>query len=146
MELQQSGEDEQVLQPNIKRKRSIRLRPRNATTERFEEKPTLLPTSNSRLPFQPERERTKLHVKTEPPEQKPVAIPQTKRTPPPPTRKNSNNNKAPVRPTRGNSISAPLKEETKESLDAKVGPSLGGNKMSEAIQRRVCLSFCILWY
>ncbi|CAI9292151.1 unnamed protein product [Lactuca saligna] len=142
MELQQSGEDEQVLQPNIKRKRSIRLRPRNATTERFEEKPTLLPTSNSRLPFQPdrerERERSKLHVKTEPPEQKPVVIPQTKRTPPPPplpTRKNSNN-KAPVRPTRGNSISAPLKDEPKESLDAKVGPSLGGNKMSEAIQRR----------
>ncbi|KAI3711408.1 hypothetical protein L2E82_41474 [Cichorium intybus] len=127
MDIQQSGEDEQILQPNIKRKRSIRLRPRNAP-DRLEEKPVLLRGDTSRLPFQPDR--NKLHIKTEP-DQKPI-IPQTKRTPP--TRKNPN--KVPVRPTRGNSVSAPLKEEPKERLDAKVGPSIGGNKMSEAIQRR----------
>ncbi|KAI3681785.1 hypothetical protein L6452_36589 [Arctium lappa] len=133
------GEDEQVLQPKIKRKRSIRLRPRQAA-ERLEEKPTLLRGDTSQLPFQTDR---KLHVKTEI-DQKPVIDQiepsvKTKRTPP--TRKNASkaNVNVAVRPTRGNSISAPAKdavEHTKDSLDAKVGPSIGGTKMSEAIQRR----------
>lgn len=114
------GEDEQVLQPKIKRKRSIRLRPK-------QEKPSLLRGETSQLHIPADR---KINVKIEN-EQKPV-IDQTKKTLP--TRKNSNkanaNINVPVRPTRGNSISTP-------SNNAPVV----GNKMSEAIQRRVCTTF-----
>ncbi|XP_076942981.1 ATP-dependent helicase BRM-like [Bidens hawaiensis] len=114
-------EDEQVLQPKIKRKRSIRLRPKP-------EKPNLVHSGPSHVPFQPDCK--KINVKTET-EQK-VVIDQThsshktKKTPPP--KKNSNKASVDVvtRPTRGNPISAP----------PKVTPDQGGNKMSEAIQRR----------
>ncbi|KAI7758419.1 hypothetical protein M8C21_013107 [Ambrosia artemisiifolia] len=117
-------EDEQVLQPKIKRKRSVRLRPKP-------EKPTLLHGGTSHLPFQ--ADRNKMHVKTET-EQK-VMVDQTrpshknKKTPPP--RKNSNkaNVDVVVRQTRGNSISAPPKATPER-------PKEGGTKMSEAIQRR----------
>ncbi|KAJ9539405.1 hypothetical protein OSB04_032138 [Centaurea solstitialis] len=135
----EGGEDEQVLQPKIKRKRSIRLRPRQAA-ERVEEKPTVFRGGISHVPIQTDR---KPFVKTEI-EQKPVVDPiessvKTKTTPP--TRKNGNkgNVHIAVRPTRGNSVSAPGKEAVehpKVASDAKVGPSIGGTKMSEAIQRR----------
>lgn len=117
-------EDEQVLQPKIKRKRSIRLRPK-------QEKPSHLHGGSSHSPFQADR---KTHVKTET-EQKVMTDQthpslKTKKTPPP--RKNSNkpNVDVVVRPTRGNPVSAPPKESR--------------TKMSEAIQRRVCMSsyFC----
>ncbi|KAL4562685.1 hypothetical protein LXL04_026715 [Taraxacum kok-saghyz] len=117
IDLQQSGEDEQVLQPNTKRKRSVRVRPK---------------TENSRLTFQ--HDRNKLPVKVEN-EQKPV-ISQTKRTPPSTSSARKNTSKGVVRTTRGNSVSTPMKEEPKESFDARIGASIGGNKMSEAIQRR----------
>ncbi|KAL8235815.1 hypothetical protein R6Q59_016896 [Mikania micrantha] len=115
-------EDEQVLQPKIKRKRSIRLRPK-------QEKPSLPHSGTSHLPFQ--ADRNKMHVKTET-EQKVVASDQThpslktKKTPPPKKNSNKANVNVVVRPTRGNSIPAPLKDTPKES----------GTKMSEAIQRR----------
>ncbi|KAI3800540.1 hypothetical protein L1987_28631 [Smallanthus sonchifolius] len=117
-------EDEQVLQPKIKRKRSIRLRPK-------QEKPSLLHGGTSHLPFQ--ADRNKMQVKTET-EQK-VMIDQThpslkpKKTPPP--RKNSNkaNVDVAVRTTRGNSIAAPPKDTSEH-------PKESGIKMSEAIQRR----------
>ncbi|KAF5811599.1 putative DNA helicase chromatin remodeling SNF2 family [Helianthus annuus] len=117
-------EDEQVLQPKIKRKRSIRLRPK-------QEKPSALHGGTSRLPFQ--ADCNKMHVKTET-EQKAMidqTHPSLKTKKTPPNRKNSNkaNVDVAVRQTRGNSISAPPKvtpERPKES----------GTKMSEAIQRR----------
>nr|XP_043621602.1 ATP-dependent helicase BRM [Erigeron canadensis]XP_043621603.1 ATP-dependent helicase BRM [Erigeron canadensis] len=142
MDLQQSGsgthehdegEDEQVLQPKIKRKRSIRIRPK-------QEKPTLLRGDTSKLPCQADR---KANVKTEHKEK--VLIDQTnpsrKNKQTPSSRKNSNkaNVNVAVRPTRGNSTPTHSKdavEHPKASRDAKVGPSVGGIKMSEAIQRR----------
>ncbi|PWA97010.1 SNF2-related, N-terminal domain-containing protein [Artemisia annua] len=117
------GEDEQVLHPKIKRKRSIRIRPK-------QEKPTILRgDSSSQLPFQAERKH--VNVKTEIERETDPSI-KTKRTPP--TKKNSNkaNVNVPVRTTRGNSVSTP----PKENLAAKVGTSIGGTKMSEAVQRR----------
>ncbi|XP_071697704.1 ATP-dependent helicase BRM-like isoform X2 [Rutidosis leptorrhynchoides] len=128
----EEGEDEQVLQPKIKRKRSIRLRPK-------QEKPTtLLHGDTSQVPpFQADR---KLKVKIEPKvktERDPVEHkPLTGQTSPclktkknPPSRKNSlkPNVNVVVRPTRANSTSTP---------DNAAGPSIGGAKMSEAVQRR----------
>ncbi|KAJ0797562.1 putative DNA helicase chromatin remodeling SNF2 family [Helianthus annuus] len=117
-------EDEQVLQPKIKRKRSIRLRPK-------QEKPSALHGGTSHLPFQ--ADCNKMQVKTET-EQKAMidqTHPSLKTKKTQPNRKNSNkaNVDVAVRQTRGNSISAPPKvtpEHPKES----------GTKMSEAIQRR----------
>ncbi|KAJ9563405.1 hypothetical protein OSB04_008565 [Centaurea solstitialis] len=142
------GEDEQVLQPKIKRKRSVRVRPRHAV-ERLDEKsgdkPSLLRGDSSQSPFQAER---RLHGKIHA-EQKLVqdhnaykhdqsnALLKAKRTPP--TRKNSN--KA-GKPTRTNPVSAladDAAEHSKESSDVKAksgsGP-FGGTTMTEAIQRR----------
>ncbi|KAK9056168.1 hypothetical protein SSX86_027257 [Deinandra increscens subsp. villosa] len=117
-------EDEQVLQPKIKRKRSIRLRPK-------QEKPTLLHGGTSHLPFQ--ADRNKIPVKTET-EQKVTIDPthpslRSKKTPPP--RKNSNkaNVDVVVRQTRGNSISVPPKDTAER-------PKESGTKMSDAVQRR----------
>ncbi|XP_024987656.1 ATP-dependent helicase BRM-like [Cynara cardunculus var. scolymus] len=147
------GEDEQVLQPKIKRKRSVRVRPRHAV-ERLDEKSgdksSLLRGDSSQSPFQAER---RLHGKIQA-EQKLVqehtsykhdqnnALLKAKRTPP--TRKNSNKANAQIaaKPTRTNPISAPAEdaaEHSKESSDVKVksGSGLfGGPAMTEAIQRR----------
>lgn len=134
------GEDEQVLHPKIKRKRSIRIRPK-------QEKPTILRgDSSSQLPFQADRKH--VNVKTEIERETDPSL-KTKRTPA--TKKNSNkaNVNVPVRTTRGNSVSTP----PNENLAAKVGTSIGGTKMSEAVQRRVrtafhtlCYQFFILFY
>nr|GEW43845.1 ATP-dependent helicase BRM [Tanacetum cinerariifolium] len=152
--LQQSGssnhdrdenEDDHVLQPKIKRKRSIRVRPRPAV-ERLDDKSSdrssFLRGDSSQLPFQADR---RLHAKTQA-DRKLVqdsnaykhdqSNPSSKGKQNPPARKIAG------KATRTNPVSAHSKdalEHTKARSDVKVnngsGPS-GGATMTEAIQRR----------
>lgn len=147
----EEGEDEQVLQPKIKRKRSIRIRPR-LTTERLEEKSneksTLHRVDSSQLPFQVDHKyesqvRTDIEPNGYKNEQSDSSL-KTRRNLP--TRKNSNTAKmnASLRSSRTNSMSTPLEdgaEHRRESWDGKVttvsGTSIGGTRMSDGVQRRV---------
>lgn len=154
VDLQQSGsmnhdhdENEQVLQPKIKRKRSIRLRPRPAAErpdDKSVDRSSILRGQSSHLPVQPDQ---RLHAKTQADrklvqennihknEQSNLST-KAKRTPPA--------RKIAGQPTRTNPISGPSEvsnEYSKDRLDVKVkkgsGP-YGGTMMTEAIQRRVC--------
>ncbi|KAI3731894.1 hypothetical protein L1987_63086 [Smallanthus sonchifolius] len=150
--LQRSGslnhvhdENEQVLQPKFKRKRSIRVRPR-PVSDRLDDKSvdrsSLLRGQSSHLPFPADR---RLHAKTQADrklvqenntykhEQSNLSL-KAKRSPPA--------RKIAGQPTRTNPISGPSEisnEYSKERLDVKVkkgsGP-FGGTVMTEAIQRR----------
>lgn len=156
MDLQQSGslnhdrdegEDEQVLQPKIKRKRSIRIRPRHAV-ERLDDKSgdrsSLLRGDSSQLPFQVDR---RLHAKTLP-ERKLVqennAYKHEKASPSSKAKRTLPTRKIAGKLTRTNSTSAPSEKTAEHSKgsDVKVkngsGP-FGGSTMTEAIQRRVCI-------
>ncbi|KAF5756878.1 putative DNA helicase chromatin remodeling SNF2 family [Helianthus annuus] len=140
------NENEQVLQPKIKRKRSVRGRPRPAMN-RLDDKPvdrsSPLLGQSSHLPFHADR---RPHAKTQADrklvqenntykqEQSKFSSKATKRTPP--ARKISG------QPTRTNSVSSPSEisnEQFKERLDVKVkkgsGP-FGGTVMTDVIQRR----------
>ncbi|KAK9065487.1 hypothetical protein SSX86_014888 [Deinandra increscens subsp. villosa] len=151
-DLQQSGslnhdhdDNEQVLQPKIKRKRSIRVRPRPAI-ERLDDKSvdrsSLLRGQSSQLPFQADqRLQAKVQAdrklvqenNTYKHEHNNLSL-KAKRTPP--------SRKIPGQPTRTNLISGPSEisnEHSKERLDVKVkkgSGSVGGTMMTEAIQRR----------
>lgn len=148
------GEDEQVLQPKIKRKRSIRVRPRH-TVERAEEKsgnePSLQRLDSSLMPFQIDHKfkpqlRTEVHgdsnsLKNDQSE------PSSKSRRNLPSKRTANAPKLRASPKSGrlNSISVPAddaSEHGKESWDNKVtnagGSSNPGVKMSDVIQRRVC--------
>lgn len=162
MELQRSGslnhdreenEDEQVLQPKIKRKRSIRVRPRLAVD-------SLLRVDS----FQADRRlhgigKTQMHNTTQP-EQKMVQEKNTykndhhlsnsstslkaKRTPPA-NRKipNKANLHVPGKPTRPNPISTPSDAEHSHSHSEVKVKNGSGPIMTEAIQRRVCISITL---
>ncbi|KAI3444521.1 hypothetical protein Pfo_001186 [Paulownia fortunei] len=146
------GEDEQVLQPKIKRKRSIRLRPRH-TTERSEEKhsdkSSLRRGDPSPLPFQvdhkykPQARDDRAHkvlgdtssLKSD----KNDSSIKNKRNLP--SRKNTANVQGSLKSGRVNYASTPpdaAAEHARENLDAKVmkGPKSSGTKMSEVIQRK----------
>ncbi|KAK6136285.1 hypothetical protein DH2020_029984 [Rehmannia glutinosa] len=148
------GEDEQVLQPKIKRKRSIRLRPRH-TTEKLEEKlsdkSSLRRGDSSQLPFQVEH-KYKLQarddrahkvlgdtspLKTE----KNDSSVKNKRNLP--SRKNTANVQGSLKSGRVIYGSTPddATEHARENLDSKVmkGPKYSGTKMSEVIQRKIHL-------
>nr|XP_043626662.1 ATP-dependent helicase BRM-like [Erigeron canadensis] len=149
LDLQQSGslnqdrdeaEDEQVLQPKIKRKRSIRVRPKHAA-ERLHDKsgdrPSLLHGESSKLPIQADH---RPHAKTRP-ERKLVQENNSykheqishslKAKVTPPTQKFAG------KPTRANPISAPSEKHSKGSDKVKNGSgSLGGTTVNEYIQRR----------
>lgn len=162
MDLQQSGswthdreegEDEQVLQPKIKRKRSIRVRPRHAverTEEKSTDKSSLCRGDSSQLQFQVERknevqgridaEHRLLGETIAYKHDHSDSSLKSKRSLP--SRKNPNKAKMNA-PPRSSRMSAPPEdalEQSRESWDAKVmnasGASMGGTKMSEGIQRR----------
>ncbi|KAM1019379.1 hypothetical protein ACFX13_041467 [Malus domestica] len=150
------GEDEQVLQPKIKRKRSLRVRPRH-TIERPEEKsgsetPSLQRGDSSLLPFHVDHKsqaqsRADSEIKTY---GEPHAVKhdqsdsssKTKRILP---RRGSNMSKVHVSPKSGrsNGMSDPAEdaaEPRRENWDGKVGNTSGtsvyGTKMSEIVQRK----------
>ncbi|KAK1377213.1 ATP-dependent helicase BRM [Heracleum sosnowskyi] len=149
------GEDEQVLQPKIKRKRSIRIRPRLATEkpeEKATEKLSLRRGDSSQVPSQMDH-KYESRVKNDR-EQKLIVEPNSqkleKSDPSLKTRrgshsrKNSNSGKLlqSQKPGKVNVMSAPLEDGTEHSRESwdnkamyKAGNSID-NKMSDAIQHR----------
>lgn len=163
MDHQQSGslnydrdeaEDEQVLQPKIKRKRSLRVRPRHAV-ERPEEKsiietPSLQRGDSSLLPFQVDH-KYQAQIKSDHGEPNTHKLEQSESSSKSkrnlPLRRAGNASKLHVSPksTRLNSISAPAEdvpEHPRENWDGRAvnssSASVLGSKMPEIIQRRVC--------
>ncbi|KAL2478747.1 ATP-dependent helicase BRM [Forsythia ovata] len=148
------GEDEQVLQPKIKRKRSIRLRPRHAadrSEEKYGEKLSIHCGDSSQLPFQVDhkydsqaRDDRSLKVHGE------SSLLKHDKTDSSfkngrnfPSRKISNSAKmqGSVKSGRGNRVSTPSNddgEHPRENWDSKVlkGAKAAGIKMSEVIQRK----------
>lgn len=155
------GEDEQVLQPKITRKRSIRVRPRH-TLERPEEKSGIEAQRGDSclMPFQVDHKyqaqlRTDAEMKTfgEPSASRHDQSDSSKGRRNLPSRRMANTSKVHASPksSRLNIQSAPAEdaaELSRESWDGKVtttnGNSLLGSKMSDIIHRRVCLIHCIL--
>lgn len=151
------GEDEQVLQPKIKRKRSIRIRPRLATEkpeEKVTEKLSLRRGDSSQVPSQMDH-KYESRVKNdreqkliiEPNSQKPEkSDPSLKTKRGSHSRKNSNSGKLHMsqKPGKANVLSAPSEDATehsRESWDNKAMYKSGNsadNKMSDGIQHRVC--------
>ncbi|KAL3814821.1 hypothetical protein ACJIZ3_016089 [Penstemon smallii] len=135
----QEGEDDQVLQPKIKRKRSIRLRPQHS------DKPSLSRGNPFQLPFQVElkyksqvRDNGAHKVLGDPSSLKPEKSKQNL-----PSRKNLNEAKmqGSVKAGRVNYGSTPPDDATeyhRENWHSKVmiGPSSSVHKMSEVIQRK----------
>lgn len=150
------GEDEQVLQPKVKRKRSIRFRPRQSL-ERGEEKssnekPSLQRVDSSHLPFQLDRQY-EAQLRTDPEPQLPLEFPAFKhdqsesslsrRTLP--SRRNSSTLKhaSPKSSNRFNCLSSTTEEtaeQSRENWDDKIMTaswnSNFGPKMSELVQRK----------
>jgi SWI/SNF-related matrix-associated actin-dependent regulator of chromatin subfamily A protein 2/4 len=148
------GEDEQVLQPKIKRKRSIRLRPRH-TVERPEEKSSndVQRGDSCLLPFQMDhkyqaqlRSDTEMKALVEPSGFKHDQIDSSTSRRNLPSRRIAKTPKLHASPKSGrlHLQSAPAEDATEHSrvsLDGKVpstsGTSSLGTKMSDVIQRRV---------
>jgi SWI/SNF-related matrix-associated actin-dependent regulator of chromatin subfamily A protein 2/4 len=147
------GEDEQVLQkPKIKRKRSLRVRPRHAT-ERPEEKsggemtPRLSVLADRKYQARLRTDlESKPHVDSNASRNDQNSSIKNKRTLP--SRRVANTSKlhGSPKPTRLNSISAPSEdggEYSRESWEGKPinssGSSAHGSRMTEIIQRRVCV-------
>ncbi|XP_058191289.1 ATP-dependent helicase BRM-like isoform X2 [Rhododendron vialii] len=151
------GDGEQVLQPKIKRKRSIRVRSRHTmegTKGKYSiEKPSLHGGNVSQLPSQVDykyephfRNHPGLKVLGEPKVIKPDHYDSSlkSRQSMPLTRITSTSKaRASLRSIRLNSASAPSEDaaqHSRESWDGKVmntsGTSIGGSKMSDVIQRR----------
>ncbi|KAM3016714.1 hypothetical protein FF2_000695 [Malus domestica] len=148
------GEDEQVLQPKIKRKRSLRVRPRH-TIERPEEKsgsetPSLQRGDSSLLPFHVDhksqaqsRADSEIKIYGEPHAVKhdqSDSSSKTKRILP---RRGSNMSKVHVKSGRSNGMPDPVEdaaEPHRENWEGKVGnisgTSVYGTKMSEIVQRK----------
>ncbi|XP_065859640.1 ATP-dependent helicase BRM [Euphorbia lathyris] len=160
MDHQQSGswihdrdecEDEQVLQPKVKRKRSIRVRPRH-NLEKPEEKSGAERGDSSLLPFHVDHKyqaqlRTESEVKTfgEPIASRHDQSDSSRSRRNLPSRRIANASKSHTSPksSRLNLQSAPVEdaaEHSRESWDGKVtnssGSSMLGSKMSDVIQRR----------
>ncbi|XP_011092655.1 ATP-dependent helicase BRM isoform X1 [Sesamum indicum] len=146
----EEGEDEQVLQPKVKRKRSIRLRPRH-TTERSEEKhsdkSSLRRADPSQLPFQvdhkyksqarEDRAHKVLGDTVSLKSDKNNSSVKDKRTLV--SRKQAANVQGSLKSGRVTYGSAPADDATENlNLDSKVvkGPKSTGNIMSEVIQRK----------
>lgn len=146
------GEDEQVLQPKIKRKRSIRLRPRHA---RAEEKPsdksslrrgdpTMLPVqADNKYKIQASDDRVhKLLGDTSlmKPDKIDSSIKNKRNLP---SRRNTANVQGALKSGRvnyGSALPDDATEHLTENLDSKVvkGPKTSGSKMSEVVLRKVC--------
>lgn len=155
------GDGEQVLQPKIKRKRSIRVRSRHTmegTKGKYSfEKPSLHGGNVSQLPSQVDykyephfRNHPGLKVLGEPKAIKPDHYDSSlkSRQSMPLTRITSTSKAhASLRSIRLNSASAPSEDaaqHSRESWDGKVmntsGTSIGGSTMSDVIQKRVCIA------
>ncbi|KAJ4955280.1 hypothetical protein NE237_012063 [Protea cynaroides] len=165
MDIQQSGswthdrddgEDEQVLQPKIKRKRSIRVRPRH-TSERVEErssseKPFVQRGNSSQLTFQVDHDH-EAQLRTDPDVEacgEPAALRQDpsdsvskKRNLPSRRVGNSSKPHAVTKPSRLNCMVGPSEDATdhsRESWDGKSistsGPACFGAKISDLTQRK----------
>jgi SWI/SNF-related matrix-associated actin-dependent regulator of chromatin subfamily A protein 2/4 len=157
------GEDEQVLQPKIKRKRSIRLRPR-LTVEKPEEKSSndVQRGDSFLLPFQVDnkyqaqlKSDTEMKALVEPSGFKHDQSDSSRSRRNLPSRRIAKTSKLRASPksSRLNLQSAPAEdaaEHSRESWDGKVPSTSGAStlgKMSDVIQRRVCTwSFIILIY
>lgn len=154
------GEDEKVLQPKIKRKRSIRVRSRHTmevTKGKYSsEKPFLHGENASHFPSQVDY-KYEPHPRNHPGLQIPgeqaykrdhsdsslksrQSVPLTRIA-------STSKERALPRSNRLNSVSAPSEDTaqlSRESWDGKVmntsGTSIGGSKMSDVIQRRVCIA------
>ncbi|KAI3449203.1 hypothetical protein Pfo_005868 [Paulownia fortunei] len=148
------GEDEQVLQPKIKRKRSIRLRPRNTaerSEEKYSDKSSLCHGNPSPLPFQVDgkyetqaRDDRAHKVLGESsslnPHENDSSIKNRRNLS---SRKNSNPGKMhgslkSERVNCGSITPDDATEHPRENWDSKVmkGPTSSGNKMSEVIRRK----------
>lgn len=161
----EEGEDEQVVQPKIKRKRSIRLRPRHTIErpeERYCEKMSLQrgdPSQShcltdqkfgSQLRIDPES-KTVGDSSTPKQDQSDMSS-KTRRTLP--SRRTGSTSKlhASSKPGRLNSLSNPSDEAGENSRDSwegnrdvnTSGNSSYGAKMSDIIQRRVSCAYCYL--
>lgn len=154
------GEDEQVLQPKIKRKRSIRLRPQHA---RAEEKPSdklsLRRSDPSQLPvlvdnkYKTQASDDRAHkvlgdTSLMKPDKTDSSIKNKRNLP---SRRNTANVQSTLKSGRVNHAPAlpdDATEHFRETLESKVvkGPKTSGSKMPEVIQRKVCcfdnLYFC----
>ncbi|KAH6779898.1 transcription regulatory protein SNF2 [Perilla frutescens var. hirtella] len=144
------GEDEQVLQPKIKRKRSIRLRPQHARTE---EKPSdksslrrgdpsqLSVQVDNKYKTQPNDERAN-KVIGDTSSMKPDKIDSSmKNKRNLPSRRNTTNVQSALKSGRvnyGSALPDDSTEHLRETLDSKVlkGPKSSGPKMSEVVQRK----------
>lgn len=148
------GEEEQVVQPRIKRKRSIRLRPRPVAErpdDKFNEKPSLR-RGDSLLPsqvdqkyepqFKNERGRKILG--------EPMILKQDQVDSSVKNRRNMNSRKLPNTPKMPGSLksgrfahSDESLQNSRESSDTKVvnagGRSSGVSKMNEVVQKKVCI-------
>ncbi|MBA0652680.1 hypothetical protein Goklo_019919, partial [Gossypium klotzschianum] len=160
----EEGEDEQVVQPKIKRKRSIRVRPRHSV-ERAEEKsvievPYLLRGESSLLPSQLDQKyQSQLRIDTETkptPERNAFRLDpndsssKTRRNLPPRKIANTTKLHASLKSGRVN-MASPAEnagEPTRESWDGKLvntsGLSNFGVKMSDGIQRKNQFSFYLV--
>ncbi|KAJ7951159.1 ATP-dependent helicase BRM-like [Quillaja saponaria] len=139
------GEDEQVLQPKIKRKRSLRVRPRHAM-ERSEEKSSnemasLQRGDSSRLPFQTDH-INQPHGDANKHNQNDSSM-KSRRNLPPRRIANASSLHGSPKSSRLNCMSAPTEdagEHSKEILDGKAINSSGAQifltKMPDIIQRR----------
>lgn len=144
------GEDEQVLQPKIKRKRSIRLRPRHTIERSTEDKPSVRRGDPSQLPFHVEQKH-KSQARDDRPhkvlgdssslkvEKNDSSIKNKRNLP---SRRSTANVLGSLKSGRVNygSINDDAPEHSRENLDSKVtkGAKGSGAKMSEAVQRKVC--------
>ena len=163
----EEGEDEQVVQPKIKRKRSIRLRPRptiERSEERYGEKMPLQrgdPSQSQSQSLGDQRFGRPLKIESESKRSvDPVALKQdhmdmsskARRTLP--SRKTGSTSKlhASTKPGRLSSLSNPPDEpgeNSKDSWDGNKDANTSGNssygaKMSEFIQKRVWFNFLLL--
>lgn len=145
------GEDEQVLQPKIKRKRSIRLRPQHARAEdkpsdRAHKIPTQLPVqvdNKYKTLASDDRAHKVLEDTTLMKPDKMDSFIKNKRNLP--AKRNTANVQSGLKSGRvnyGSALPDDATEHLRETSDNKVvkGPKTSGPKMSEVVLRKVCCS------
>lgn len=147
------GEDEQVVQPKIKRKRSIRCRPHRLTVENSKEKSSNEKhrRESSQFPFQVDHNRYEAQLRTDP-EPKRLVEPSAfkhdhsdlglnNRRDSPSRKMASMPSKLTRSASRLNSVSAPTEDSTELSRDSWDCKATNSSGMSDIIQRRVCVVY-----
>lgn len=153
----EEGEDEQVLQPKVKRKRSIRLRPRHVAErpeEKFTDKPSIRCGDSLQLPYQGDHKHDSQFKNDR--GRKVMGEPTTMRPDPIDTSAKSKRNLQSRKLSNTSKVHGSLKsgranfshsddalQNSRDNSDSKVlnvgGTSSGGSKMPEVIQKKVCL-------